>query len=253
MKVAIVGYGRMGRMIRSLIEQSEEDEVSAIIDPVSAEDATASTASYSSLDSSDVAIDFSAAEAIEQNIRIYAETGIPAVIGTTGWYDRLEDIRRQIDMSKARFIYSGNFSIGVQLFLSLVSQAGRIINRIDSYDVAVSETHHREKADSPSGTALMTASKLLGAIDRKKGLQIGNPEGRIEKDMISISSSRVGYVPGIHTVTIDGPADTIEITHTARSREGFAEGAVRAARWIAGKPAGIYTMDDFVADLIGGR
>ena len=156
-------------------------------------------------------------------------------------------------MSKARFIYSGNFSIGVQLFLALVSQAGRIINRIDSYDVAVSETHHREKADSPSGTALMTASKLLGAIDRKKGLQIGNPEGRIEKDMISISSSRVGYVPGIHTVTIDGPADTIEITHTARSREGFAEGAVRAARWIAGKPAGIYTMDDFVADLIGGR
>ena len=147
-------------------------------------------------------IDFSSAQAVQDNIALYSAIGIPAVIGTTGWYDKLPAIRERIDGKKARIIYSGNFSIGVQIFLHLVSEAGKLIDGIESYDAAVTEIHHREKADSPSGTALMTANKLLQAIDRKRGLQIGNPDGKIEKDLLSVSSSRTGFVPGIHTVFV---------------------------------------------------
>ena len=253
MNIAIVGYGRMGQMVHRLLESSEIHKVSAIIDPIAADNVTASSVSFSALDSSDAVIDFSYAEAAAENMLLYSQLDIPAVIGTTGWYDDLCRIKDNLDMKKARIIYSGNFSIGVQIFLHLAEEAGRMINGISSYDISVSEVHHREKADSPSGTALMTANKLLQAIDRKRGLQIGNPDGKIEKDLISVSSSRTGFVPGIHTVMIDGPADTIEITHTARSREGFAEGAIRAAEWIVKQPVGLYTMDDFVQDLIGGR
>ena len=253
MKIAIVGYGKMGRMIRSIIDKSETDAVQTIIDPIEAEDVSASSVSYAALDSSDAVIDFSSAESAAGNMVLYSQIGIPAVVGTTGWYDELPAIKERLDLDKTRIIYSGNFSIGVQIFLHLVSECGHLINRIDSYDVAVSEVHHREKADAPSGTALMAADRILKAVDRKRGLQIGNPAGKIEKDLLTVSSSRVGYVPGIHTVMVDGTADTIEITHTARSREGFAEGAVRAARWITMQPTGLYTMDDFLNDLIGGN
>ena len=234
MRIAIVGYGRMGKLIRSMIESSGDDEVTAVIDPVAGEGVTAGSVSEETLGHADAVIDFSSAQAVQDNIALYSAIGIPTVIGTTGWYDKLPAIREMIDGKKARIIYSGNFSIGVQIFLHLVSEAGKLIDGIESYDVAVTEIHHREKADSPSGTALMAAERILGTVRRKCALQIGS-------------------VPGVHTVMLDSPADTIEITHTARSREGFAEGAIRAARWVAEQEPGIYTMDDFVSDLIGGR
>ena len=253
MRIAIVGYGRMGKLIRSMIESSGDDEVTAVIDPVAGEGVTAGSVSEETLGHADAVIDFSSAQSVQDNIALYSAIGIPAVIGTTGWYDKLPAIRGRIDGKKARIIYSGNFSIGVQIFLHLVSEAGKLIDGIESYDVAVTEIHHREKADSPSGTALMAAERILGTVRRKKALQIGNPEGKIAKDHLSVSSSRIGSGPGMHTVMLDSPADTIEITHTARSREGFAEGAIRAARWVVKQEPGIYTMDDFVSDLIGGR
>ena len=147
--------------------------------------------------------------------------------------------------------YQTNDPIDDEVFL--VEKAGQLINGIDSYDAAISEVHHRQKADSPSGTALMAAERILATVSRKKGLQIGNPDGRIDPGKLAVSSMRVGSVPGIHTLTIDGAADTITITHTARSREGFAEGAIKAAAWICRQKAGLYTMDDFINDMLGGR
>ena len=252
MRIAIIGYGRMGKMIQKEIEASGSNQISAIIDPY-AEGATHRALTKEALQNSDAAIDFSAASTTLENIKIYSESGIPAVIGTTGWLNNLAEAERVVSENNAKLIYSGNFSIGVAVFLHLAEAAGRIINNISSYDVSVSEVHHREKADAPSGTALMVAEKLLSTVDRKTGLQIGNPEGKIGKELINVASMRVGSVPGIHTITLDSAADTIEIRHTARSREGFAEGAVKAAAWLIKQNPGIYTMDDFVSALIGGQ
>ena len=252
MNVAIVGFGRMGKLIYDMLKDSRNDAVSAVIDPVSPDSAvTALKADSTVLSGADVVIDFSAREAMRDNIALYSELGIPAVIGTTGWYRDREEIR-SIAGEKAKIICSGNFSLGVAIFLRLAEAAGRLIDSVDSYDVAISEIHHREKADAPSGTALMAAEKLLSVIGRKKGVQIGNPDGKIGKDLINISSLRTGMVPGTHTVMMDGVADTITITHTARTREGFAEGAIKAAGWIIGKEPGIYTMDDFTDEMMGG-
>ena len=249
MRIALVGYGRMGQMTASIIRSSDDDMITAVIDPRDSSNVTAHEVTMKALSEAEGVIDFSSASAIPENIRIYTEAGIPTAIGTTGWDTGILD---ELPIGNARIIHSGNFSLGVAVFLELVTKAGTILNSIGSYDVSVEEIHHREKADAPSGTALMAAERLLQTMERKTGLQIGNPEGKIRKDLINITSQRTGYVPGIHTVMVDGPADTIEIRHTARTREGFAEGAIRALHWLVSRPAGIYTMKDFTADLTGG-
>ena len=250
MKIAIVGYGRMGQMVHSLIEGGHVHEAVAIIDPSSSSGrVTSLSLTDAVLSKADVAIDFSASSAVLSNAAVYARTGTPAVIGTTGWGGDLSSIGGE----HVRIIHSGNFSIGVALFLSLVSEAARLFDPFDQYDISVSEIHHRMKADAPSGTALMIADRLLEGLGRKDHLVIGNPDGVIAPDGLEVSSMRVGSEPGTHTVTIDGDADTITLTHRARSREGFARGAIRAAEWLIGKDDGIYTMDDFINDMLGGR
>ena len=245
MRIALIGYGRMGRMINSLIKEGGRHEVSLIVDPLSG----ISRLESRMLEGVDAAIDFSASGAVPGNIRCYAEAGCPAVIGTTGWdkgaLDGLED--------RVRIIHSGNFSIGVSLFLRIVSEAASMMDAFDQYDAAVIETHHSAKADHPSGTALMIASRLIEGLGRKTHAEIGCPEGRIPADALQISSVRVGSVPGTHSVIFDSPVDTIELRHAARSRAGFAAGAIRAAEWICRQDNGIYTMDDFMADTAGGR
>ena len=220
MRIAIVGYGKMGHMIEAAIKESGRHEICAIIDPLSDDkNITGKEINNETINGADVAIDFTAPDSAYSNIERYASLSLPAVIGTTGWLEKLPDAEKLVTASGMKLIYSGNFSIGVAVFLEIVRKAGAIINNIPTYDVAVREVHHRAKKDAPSG----------------------------------ITSERVGYVPGIHTVTIDGSADTIEITHTARSREGFASGAVKAAEWLVNQNSGIYTMDDFVSSLIGGE
>ena len=253
MDIAIVGFGRMGHMVYSKIASSD-DNVSAIIDPFAeCDEITGREVCESALSKSDAVIDFSSPSAALDNAKLYAKLGIPAVIGTTGWYRNLDEIKDVVDGKNAKMICSSNFSIGVAMFLSLSRRAGELIDAFDSYDVSITEVHHRGKKDAPSGTALMIAEALLGRIERKNGLQIGNPDGMIDKSLINVSSVRVGDVPGIHTIMIDGADDTIELTHSARSRSGFASGAVNAARWIVKKEKGIYSMDDFINDLTGGE
>lgn len=252
MKVAIVGYGRMGRLISSLLID-KGNEVVAVIDPVSSSDAvTDKVLDAKAVMDADVVIDFSSPQSAVDNIIMYAKLGVPAVIGTTGWYeakDRISDLCKE---NESKVIYSGNYSLGVAVFLKLARKAGELINRVGSYDVSVREVHHTGKADSPSGTALMIAEELISSIDSKREVLIGNSDGRIRSDQLQIVSERVGRVPGIHEILIDGDYDSITLTHSARSREGFASGAIAAAEWlIKTDKSGLLSMDDFLDDLLG--
>lgn len=252
MKVAIVGYGRMGRLIASLLIDNG-NEVVAVIDPVSTSDAvTDKHLDAKSVMDADIVIDFSSPQSAVDNIIMYAKLGIPAVIGTTGWYEEKERVADLCNEYKSRILYSGNYSLGVAVFLKLARRAGELINRVGSYDVSIREVHHTGKADSPSGTALMIADDLISSIDSKHEILIGNSDGRIRSDQLQIVSERVGRVPGIHEILIDGDYDSITLTHSARTREGFASGAIAAAEWLLETDRyGLLSMDDFLDDLLG--
>ena len=253
MNIILAGYGKMGSLIHTLINEEKRDKVVGVIDPHSDSDAvTAETVCRESLSGGDAVIDFSSPSTVLDNIKVYAEAGIPAVIGTTGWYDHMDEVKELAERNGARLICSANFSIGVAIFLSLAEQSAKLINEFDSYDVSVHEIHHRMKADAPSGTALMIAERLLSGIERKTGIQKGIGDGGIRPELIGVTSERVGSVPGIHTITIDSSEDTITLTHSARSRMGFAAGAVRACHWLMEQESGVYTMDDMVGTNLRG-
>ena len=159
MNIILAGYGKMGSLIHTLINEEKRDKVVGVIDPHSDSDAvTAETVCRESLSGGDAVIDFTSPSTVLDNIKVYAEAGIPAVIGTTGWYDHMDEVRELAERNGARLICSANFSIGVAIFLTLAEQSAKLINEFDSYDVSVHEIHHRMKADAPSGTALMIAA-----------------------------------------------------------------------------------------------
>ena len=217
MKLLIVGYGRMGRLIEELAS-ADGHEVAGRID-VGPGDWTVPA---------DVAIDFSTADALRANFPRYVERKLPVVIGTTGWSDYAAELRGQADGAGLGVVAAANFSIGVNLFELIVGEAARLMQQRDEYSAWIHEAHHAAKRDAPSGTALTLRDTMTQA-------SYGRP--------IDISSTRAGTMPGIHTVGFDGPSDTIELTHTARDRRGFAAGALLAARWIQGRQ-GWYTMSD---------
>jgi 4-hydroxy-tetrahydrodipicolinate reductase len=165
------------------------------------------------------------------------------VVGTTGWYDRLDDVRRIVEAGGSALVYAPNFSIGVNLLGHLINCAAHLFDRYDMYDVAIRETHHRGKADSPSGTALHLSQLILKNIRRKTGVVAGNPDGPIKPEQLHISSERVGHAVGEHTIVFDSEADSLEFTHRAKNRSGFAHGALIAAAWVRGRK-GVFTMED---------
>ncbi|MBI4440084.1 4-hydroxy-tetrahydrodipicolinate reductase [Candidatus Woesearchaeota archaeon] len=247
MKIAIIGYGQMGHEIeKAAVERSHE--VVSTIDPYS-KDARFSEISAESLAGVDVAIDFSHPSAVLGNIKKVSSIGTNLVVGTTGWYEHLEDVKSDIRRSSIGFIYSSNFSLGVNLFYSIVESAARIMNNASSYDVAGMEIHHSKKADSPSGTAKSIAEILLKNIGRKDKVSYDKMDGKIQPNELHFASLRAGSIPGTHKVIFDSAADTIELTHTARSRQGFALGAVLAAEFVKGKK-GLFTVSDMMEELI---
>lgn len=248
MDIAIVGYGKMGRMVQNAALGAGH-RIAAIVDPLGGEGVFKDICALDGVEF-DVVIDFSHPSAAVGNILHYAEKGYPAVIGTTGWLDRKEEILQHIDTSSCSIIYSGNFSIGVAIMLETVSHLSELLARAGIYDVAIDEVHHRAKADCPSGTALMIADRVFSSFPDKKKVVVGCPEGRIDPGELQISCRRVGSVPGIHSLVADSSVDTITLTHSARSRDGFAVGAVKAAAWIVGRK-GFFSMDDFIKDLLG--
>jgi 4-hydroxy-tetrahydrodipicolinate reductase len=216
-KLLLVGYGKMGRLVEQLAPE-HGCEITGRID-VGSGDWSAPA---------DVAVDFSTAEALRDNFRRYVDRGLPVVIGTTGWSAHEAELRRNAEAARLGVVAAANFSIGVNLFQLMVAEAARLMQAHEQYGAWIHEAHHAAKRDAPSGTALVLRDIMVGASYKRP---------------IDMSSTRAGAIPGTHTVGFDGASDTIELTHTARDRRGFAAGALLAARWLEGR-RGWFTMQD---------
>jgi len=244
MKLVLIGNGNMGKAIMALLAETKQHHVLAAL---SSKDSLHSEM----LAEADALIDFTNAVAFLQNLPILLKSHKPIVVGTTGWYDELDTVRKKVEAAQGALLYAANFSLGVNLFLRLAKVAASLIAPFPEFDVAITEVHHTRKKDAPSGTALKAAEYILSALPRKHTLRTTlSPEVPLQKEELCISSLRVGSVFGEHTICIDSPADELIITHRAKSRRGFAEGAVQAAEWLQGKQ-GMFSFDDFLAEKLG--
>ncbi len=246
--IALIGYGKMGRAIETIAQQKGH-RVKAIIDPY--QDGCLAQINQQNLEEVEVCIDFTHPEAVVENIRTLAQLGHNMVIGTTGWYDQLDTVQNIVTENGVGLIWSGNFSIGVNALFSIIEYTAQIFNNLPDYDVLAHEIHHKNKADSPSGTANMLGNILLDKIERKHKLVFEMLNRPIEPDELHFSSSRGGSVPGTHLIMFDSAVDTVEIKHTARGRAGFAAGAVMAAQFIQNR-TGFYNINDLMQNIIGG-
>jgi 4-hydroxy-tetrahydrodipicolinate reductase len=246
MRAVIVGYGRMGREVESVLA-SRGHGVLAKVDPYAA-DADTQELRAETLRGADAVIEFSLADAVAANARVYARTGTPAVVGTTGWDDQ-QDAVKALFAAGGSYLHGSNFSLGAHMFFRLTARAAALANGIEDYDALAYEIHHRNKKDSPSGTALTMAQGVLAAMDRKSKLATQRLDRAPEADELHLASLRGGSIPGIHTFMLDSAADTIEIRHVVRNRAGFAVGAVRAAEWLLEHP-GFHTVSDFIDEIM---
>ena len=265
MKAALIGYGKMGRLLEQYLLEKKH-EVIAIVDPLyrgAGDDIPSKAELYSSpgkalkgtngksLSNADVVLEFTNPEAAPENLLFLAREKIPAVTGTTGWLDRLDEISRAVNDNRSSLVWSSNFSLGVNLFYRIAALAAKMADQFPEYDVGAFETHHNKKADSPSGTAKALMEQVLAQMTRKKRAVYEMLAEPPAADEIHCSSLRVGSAPGIHGLILDSVADTIEITHTARNREGFTSGAVLAAQWlIKEKRTGVFTVEDILAEIL---
>lgn len=244
MKIAIIGYGKMGNMISKLAVERGHEVVT--IDPVV--EADFKDINEESLKDVDVCIEFTVPDQALDNIKKIAAQKKNMVIGTTGWYDQIDEVKK---LTKGLgFIYSGNFSVGVNAFIRIVKEAAKLMGNLDEYDAYGYELHHNQKKDSPSGTAQMIANAVVDNLKNKKKIVTEKLDRAPEKDELHFASVRGGSVPGTHVVAFDSIADTIELKHTARSRLGFALGSVMAAEFIE-KKKGWFEIDDLMKDIIG--
>ena len=235
MKIALIGYGKMGHAIEQIALQRGHEIVS-VIDVNNQEDFMSDA-----FKSADVAIEFSMPAVAMDNYRRAFAAGVPVVSGTTGWLEHLPEIKEACKAGQT-FFYASNFSLGVNIFFALNKYLAKIMNDFPAYDVRMVETHHVHKLDAPSGTAITLAEGLIDNIERKNKWGEGKEPA---EDEIGICSVREGEVPGIHTVIYESDVDTISITHDAKSRMGFALGAVVAAEFTCGKK-GFLTMQDML-------
>ena len=250
MKIAIIGYGRMGKMIEQ-IALSRGHEIAAIVDPFAGAPAS-KTIAEANLDSVDAAIEFTQPATAVDNILALAKRKIPTVAGTTGWLERMDEVQKAVENAKNALLWASNFSIGVNLFYRIAWFAAELANNFPEYDIGGFEAHHNKKLDSPSGTAKTLAEGVLSRVDRKKKIVWETMNRKPLDEELHFPSLRMGSVPGTHSLFFDSPADTIEITHTARNREGLASGAVQAAEWLTSvKRHGIFTVDDMLKNIFG--
>lgn len=233
MKILLIGYGKMGKIIEG-IAKNRGHEVVGIID---VHDRLADFNKPV-----DVAIEFTQPEAVVSNLKTCIEKGIPVASGTTGWLRHRTEVENFCLEKKGTFFYASNYSLGVNLFFKLNEFLARIMDRYPQYAVSIDETHHTQKKDAPSGTAITLAEGVINNLTRKKKWILGATENT---ESLSINSFRIDPAPGTHTVKYQSAIDDLEITHTAHSRDGFALGAVLVAEWLAGKK-GVFTMDDFL-------
>lgn len=247
MRIALVGHGKMGKMVEQAALQRGHEVVS-IIDP-NGPQAGFREITAGSVKNADVCIDFSSPESALENIKKLCSLHKNIVVGTTGWYAGLDAAKKLVKDGGNGLIYASNFSIGMNILFRLADDAGKIFDKFPEYDVGGVEYHHNQKADSPSGTAKSLAEILLKRVKRKKAIEYGMAKGKIAQDAIHFPSLRTGFIPGTHKIIFDSSADTVELSHTARSREGFAVGAVVAAEWLKGKK-GFYGINDLLGQIL---
>jgi 4-hydroxy-tetrahydrodipicolinate reductase len=230
MKIALIGYGAMGQLVGKLaIEQG--NEIALTLDVEDADRRIEDLAK--ALRGCDVAIDFSIADTVPKNADACARAGVPIVVGTTGWLAHLADVQRVVTEHDGALVYGANFSVGVQVFYRIAAHAAELFRDLDSYDAFIEEAHHKRKRDAPSGTAV----QLHKVVAEKLGHEV------------PVASTRAGYIPGTHRLGFDSAADQVSISHEARSREGFAAGALVAAKWIVGRK-GVYEFSEVFDEII---
>jgi 4-hydroxy-tetrahydrodipicolinate reductase len=244
MKIAILGYGKMGLIIEK-IATDRKHEIVLKIDISNQHELTTEN-----LQKADVVIEFSTPATVLHHIEACFEAKVPVIVGTTGWYGHLQRVKDECEQSGNTLLYASNFSVGVNVFFHVNKVLAKLMNNYPYYDVQVEEIHHTQKLDAPSGTAITIAEGIVENLDRKKEwvniLTTDATEGMedtVKPDQLLIESLRIENVPGTHTVVYDSEVDSIEFKHTAHNRNGFALGAVLAAEWVQGKK-GFYSAKD---------
>ncbi len=233
MKIGLIGDGAMGQLVAKLAREHNHE----VVVTLNSGDANRAAEQLSvQLSQCEVAIDFTVADAVRRNIELCMLAGVPLVEGTTGWHISNNELDRLVEDSDGALVYGANFSVGAQVFFRIAGRAAELFQTLESYDVFIEEAHHKRKADAPSGTAIK-----LGEI-------VANHLGR----EVPISSTRAGHIPGTHRVGFDSRADHITLEHVARSREGFAEGALMAAQWIVGRK-GLYEFSEVFDDILSNQ
>ncbi|MEE2771628.1 MAG: 4-hydroxy-tetrahydrodipicolinate reductase [Bacteroidota bacterium] len=236
MKIALLGYGKMGKTIEEIAQSRGHEVVLRVNDDIE---------NYNLGEfQPDVAIDFSIPKAAFKNITTCFKNNIPVVSGTTGWLDQYEKAKNICEENNSAFIYASNFSLGVNVFFELNKKLAAMMKGLEEYSVEIEEIHHTQKLDAPSGTAISLAQQIIEENPNKKDWHLNDADS----DEIPIHAKRIENVPGTHTVSYESDIDSIEITHTAKSRQGFALGAVIAAEYLKGR-SGIFTMRDVLASL----
>lgn len=232
MKILLLGYGKMGKAIEKIaLERGHE-----IVGRIDSKDLSQITSSKA-----DVAIEFSQPEAAFDNIKACLENNIPIACGTTGWLDKKSEVAMLAKQHNGTFFYASNYSVGVNIFFKLNQKLAAMMKAFDQYSVSIDETHHTEKKDAPSGTAITLAEGIIQQGIKRNWVN----EPSDNKENVAINSFRINEVPGTHSVKYASVIDDLEIRHIAHSREGFARGAVMVAEWLPGKK-GVLGMDDFL-------
>jgi len=235
MNIALFGYGKMGKEVERLAIQRKHNIVLTV------EEDNYDLLTANDLSKADVAIEFSTPGSVIENIKTCVNAGLPIVVGTTGWHDQLEEIKKLTNQKDASLFYASNFSLGVNLFFKLNTYLAEMMNKYEDYEVSMEEIHHIHKLDKPSGTAITLADQLLEKISAKKKWSITEKN----KSTLFINDKREGEVPGTHIIKYQSAIDDIEIMHKAHNRKGFAQGAIIAAEFLKGKK-GVYTMSDLL-------
>lgn len=240
LNIALLGYGKMGKEIEKLALEAGH-KIALILDNEKDWEQKGSD-----LKNIDVAIDFSMPKTAVSNIDKCFDSNVPIVVGTTGWYSDFERITNRCRLEKQSLFYATNFSLGVNIFSAINKKLAEIMNRFPDYDIKLSETHHTQKLDAPSGTAISLAESILGEIERKKDWGLVEDSQKHTSAILPINAYRIENVPGTHEITYFSDVDEIRINHEAKSRKGFAKGALLAAEWLHNKK-GVFTMTDLLA------
>ncbi len=238
MKIALVGYGNMGQEIENLVKNYPDYSIVSI-----SYKKITDKLDTSGIKKSDVVIDFTSPEIVVDNIKKILAMKKKLVIGTTGWYEKLNDVKSLVKKNNGGLIYAKNFSVGANIFFKIISESSKLFNKYEGYDVYGLEVHHKGKKDSPSGTAKKISDLIISSYKYKKNAQFEKLDRQVAKEEIHFASVRGGNNPGYHEVTFDSLADEIKLSHQAHNRRGFAQGALLAAKFII-KNKGLWSFED---------